>query len=77
METIAHFRLLLAVAALATVAAAPLPHLVVVIIDDWGWNDVGWHSRNASNAGEIITPNIDDLAARGVVLERFYVHQFW
>ncbi len=57
-------------------AAPPLPNLVVVIIDDWGWNDVGWHAHNQSNAKEIQTPNIDSLAASGIILDRFYVHQF-
>ena len=60
----------------AIAAAAPLPHIVMVVIDDWGWNDVGWHARNQNNSNEIQTPHIDALAAAGVILDRHYVHQF-
>jgi arylsulfatase B len=60
----------------AAAAAAPLPHLIVVAVDDWGWNNWQYHARNQSNANEIITPHIDALAASGVVLDRHYVHQF-
>ncbi|CAG2181367.1 unnamed protein product [Oppiella nova] len=35
--------------------------------DDMGWADVGYHSDH------ILTPNIDTLAADGVVLNNFYV----
>lgn len=43
------------------------PNLVVVIADDVGWNDVGYHGS------EIETPNLDRLSRSGVRLERFYV----
>lgn len=33
-----------------------------------GWNDVGWHNQ------EVLTPNMDKLAKRGVRLENHYVH---
>lgn len=46
--------------------SSPLPNIVVLIADDLGWGDVGF------NGSEIETPNIDSLAATGVVLERFY-----
>ncbi|CAG2178729.1 unnamed protein product, partial [Oppiella nova] len=35
--------------------------------DDMGWADVGYHCDH------ILTPNIDTLAADGVVLNNFYV----
>uniref|UniRef100_A0ACB8EPX2 Uncharacterized protein n=1 Tax=Sphaerodactylus townsendi TaxID=933632 RepID=A0ACB8EPX2_9SAUR len=42
------------------------PHLVLVLADDLGWNDVGWHDS------EIRTPTLDALGASGVRLERYY-----
>ncbi len=69
-------RALLLVGAAAAAALPPPPHLVVILLDDFGWNDVGWHARNQNNSNEIQTPNIDALAASGVILDRHYVHQF-
>lgn len=47
--------------------AAPPPHVVFVLADDLGWNDLGFH-------GSVIrTPHLDALAAGGVVLDNYYV----
>jgi arylsulfatase A-like enzyme len=43
------------------------PNIVLILADDLGWNDVGWHGRT-----EWSTPNLERLAARGLKLERFY-----
>ncbi len=48
-------------------AAARQPNIVVLLADDLGYGDVGFHG------GEIETPSIDRLAAEGVVLDRYYV----
>jgi arylsulfatase A-like enzyme len=43
------------------------PNILIIVADDMGWGDVGWHGS------EIKTPNIDALAASGAKLEQFYV----
>jgi len=53
------------VASVALAAERP-PDVVIIVADDLGWNDVGYHGS------EIATPRLDALAAEGVVLERFY-----
>ena len=52
---------------LPAASAARRPHVVFVLADDYGWNDVGYHGS------EIRTPNLDKLAAGGVRLENYYV----
>ena len=44
------------------------PHIVFVLVADWGWNDVGWRSNYMSWT----TPHIDALAAEGVKLDNNY-----
>jgi len=48
-------------------AWAGAPNIVLIMADDLGWKDVGYHES------EIKTPHIDRLAESGIVLERFYV----
>ncbi|MBP85583.1 MAG: arylsulfatase [Planctomycetaceae bacterium] len=43
------------------------PHIVLLVADDLGWGDVGYHDS------QIATPSIDKLAQRGVRLNQFYV----
>ena len=46
--------------------AAPL-HILLIVVDDLGWSDVGFHNP------QINTPNIDHLASKGVILDNYYV----
>lgn len=43
------------------------PNILLIVVDDLGWNDVGYHNR------EMHTPNIDKLVTGNVELSRFYV----
>lgn len=64
---------LLAVAALACcdrvgAAAEPSrPNILVIVADDLGWGDVGWHGGFGK------TPHMDRLVREGVELDRHYV----
>ena len=42
------------------------PNIVVIMVDDMGWSDVGCYGS------EIETPNIDRLAAEGLLFTQFY-----
>ncbi len=44
------------------------PNIIFMMIDDLGWNDVGFHDNNAIN-----TPVLDNLVKEGVKLDNYYV----
>ena len=44
------------------------PHIVMILADDLGWNDVGWHGS------EIKTPNMDELVQKGLQFTEFHAH---
>ncbi|EED31740.1 arylsulfatase B [gamma proteobacterium NOR5-3] len=50
----------------ASPGAIVRPNVVIILADDMGWNDVGYHGS------DIHTPHIDQLAAEGLELDRFY-----
>ncbi|MHC4989171.1 MAG: sulfatase-like hydrolase/transferase, partial [Planctomycetota bacterium] len=46
--------------------AAPRPNIVLIMVDDMGWSDIGCYGS------EISTPNLDNLANNGVRFREFY-----
>jgi arylsulfatase A-like enzyme len=50
----------------ATAQAAHHANVIVIVADDLGWADVGFHG------GDIDTPSLDRLAQEGMELNRFY-----
>ncbi|XP_065182555.1 arylsulfatase B-like [Sycon ciliatum] len=47
--------------------ASPQPNIVVFLVDDLGWSDVGF------NGAEYTTPTIDRVAGESLILNRYYV----
>ena len=50
------------------------PHIVYILVDDWGWANVGYH-RNLPTR-EVDTPNFDSLVKNGLELDQFYAYKF-
>ena len=59
-----------AVSVLLVSGAPTKPHIVFVLVDDWGHADVSF--RNPA----IYTPNFKKLADSGVILNRHYVFKY-
>lgn len=53
----------------ALAAAVQRPHIVFCLVDDLGYNGVGYHNP------DVVTPTIDTLARDGVVLDGFYTYK--
>src|SRR5919106_4068333 len=58
-------RLAAASPALLTAAPASRPNVIVILVDDMGFSDLGCYG------GEIPTPNLDRLAAGGIRFTQF------
>ena len=53
--------------AVAVTAGAERPNVLLIVADDLGWSDVGWHGGFAR------TPQLDRLVREGVELDQHYV----
>ncbi len=69
--------LILSAVAAACAQGEKKPHIVYLVIDDWGWANFAPHrAKNATGNTEFPTPNLAQLALEGVLLERTYGHKF-
>ena len=57
--------ILLSFCSTETIGAAP--NILLIVADDLGYNDVSWHNH------DIRSPNLENLAKTGVLLEQSYV----
>jgi len=55
-------------------AAAALPHIVMLLVDDFGWAEVPWHRPKGYS--EVIAPNMQALVDEGIELDRNYAFKF-
>ena len=53
-------------------SSSPPPNVLVFIVDDLGWNQVGYHANKVGN-NEIKTEHIDYYAKNGIELNRGYM----
>lgn len=56
-----------ACSAATSAPTASRPNILVIVADDLGWGDVGWHGSH------IKTPHLDELVRGGVELDQHYV----
>jgi len=56
------------------IANAQPPHILLVVADDYGYNDVGYHQKKGTTTNVmLLTPTLDRLASEGRTLENYYV----
>lgn len=74
--------LALSAVSVAATASPSKPHILLMINDDYGYNDIGYHQNTvtpvnptgAPTTNNVVpTPNMDQLAAEGVKLHSYYV----
>ena len=63
-----HTLLIFALAGLA--ASKELPHVLLLLADDLGWGNVGWHRPADGSWKEVATPAMDALVKDGIELNR-------
>ena len=54
----------------AALAVEDKPNIVLVLVDDWGWANVGYHRD--PQTPEVDTPNINSLVQQGLELDHHY-----
>jgi arylsulfatase B/arylsulfatase I/J len=59
--------------AVSTADLAEKPNIIMMVIDDLGFNDIGYMQANHGFVPTTITPTIDKMARGGVQFEQYYV----
>ena len=59
------------------------PHILLVLIDDFGWANAGWHRNYTAPGGsfvpataEVATPHMNRLVRSGIELDRSYAYKY-
>ena len=71
--TISVFLLLIVASFEVTAVSNNKPHIVLMLVDDWGWDNVGYHRNQTTK--EVVTPNIDNLVKEGLELDQHYAYK--
>ena len=50
------------------------PHILMILSDDFGWGDAGWH--RPGNYAEVSTPAMTALVKEGIELDRHYAFKY-
>ena len=53
-----------------TTIPAKKPHIIFLLVDDWGWANVGYHRIHHTQ--EVATINFDNLVKEGLELDQYY-----
>jgi arylsulfatase A-like enzyme len=73
----ASYQMLLVLLATSIVSDAARPKAIILMLgDDYGYNNVGFAHGPANGNPESNTPNMDSLARTGIVLDRLYVYKY-
>ncbi|GBG30284.1 Arylsulfatase B [Hondaea fermentalgiana] len=65
--------------AAATDETPKKPHILLVVVDDFGYNNIGYHRTEYTNGkyeAEVNTPTLDRLMRQGIKLNRHYVYNY-
>ena len=49
------------------------PHIVFVLVDDWGTYDAAFRMRELGRTPQFNTPNIDELVTESIRFDNYYV----